>query len=209
MVWTDPTEAATAGSPVPVVPRSDSAAAEPYGRLDLNTRVATIGAASMTLPGDPYELTQDPRRMPGLFDVLFMANASVHERYLQGDHGSRTWSATVMLARLSASVGGEGLEVRGVNALSRISGSFFDNHPTQLADVHWSDHSISSCTGVLMTGRVHYAIKHLPSRYDTVTAQIVQLGDNSVVVAVTSVPDDTDPALAAQASAAIGSLAVG
>lgn len=218
LLWKDPR--ATSDSTAPAAPVGGPTAADPPGGLDLNTRVVTIGRASMTLPADPYELTEDPRRVPGLFDVLFMANAAVHERYntqgkgaqgkgAQGDGGSRTWSATVVLARLSASVGGAGLEVRGENAFHRISAAFFDGHPTVPGDIRWSDRTVSSCTGVLMTGRVGYAVEHLPSRYDIVTAQLVELPDGSVIIAVSSVPDDTDPAVAAQAGAALSSLAIG
>lgn len=183
---------------------TDAAAADPPGRLDLHTRVAAIGPASLRLPPDPYTLIEDPRHVAGLFDVFFMANAPVHERY----DGARTWTATVLLARLSASVGGSGLEVRGQNALERISTSFFDGHPTELVEVRWSDRTVSSCTGVLMTGRVEYGVAGLPSRFDNLTAQIVELADDTVVVAATSVPDDTPPAVAAQAGEALSSLAV-
>lgn len=166
--------------------------------------MATIGAASLILPDDPYELTSDPRTLPGLFDVLFMANASVHGRY----DGTRTWSATVLLGRISASVSGPGLESRSTAAFRRLSTTIFDGHPTRLRDVQWTAHPVSSCLGMLMTGRVHYAVAHLASRYDTVTAQVVQLPDHSLVMAVSSVPDDAAPDVAAQAAAAVRSLTI-
>ena len=209
VLWGDRSAAGMSDSVAPCAPAGSAAAGVP-GQLDLQTRVATIGPASMTLPPDPYELTQDPRQVPGLFDVLFMANAAVHERYEVDEDGANpTWSATVVLARLSAEVAGAGLEARGRNALDSISTSFFDGRPTELTEVRAYDSTRSGCTGMLMTARVGYHVAHLPSRYDVVSVQLVELTDGSVIVAVSSVPDDTDPAVAALADAALQSLVLG
>lgn len=207
LLWREPS---TSVAPSPLVSPAGAASAGaatagPSGQLDLHTRMATIGQASATLPDEPYELSPDPHQVPGLFDIVFMADAPVHERY----DGAHTWSATVMLARLSTSVSGNGLEQRGQHALRQLSLSFFDQHPTALAGVRWSDRSVRGCSGVLMTGRVDYTIAHLPSRYDIVTAQLVELPDATVAVAVTSVPDDADPGVVAQAATALRSLTVG
>ena len=61
---------------------------------------------------------------------------------------------------------------------------------------------------MLFTATVHYSVPDLASRYDTVTALLVRLEDGSLVVAASSVPDDTDPALAQQAADALRSLTI-
>ena len=55
---------------------------------------------------------------------------------------------------------------------------------------------------------MRYAIEGLPSRYDTLTVLLVGVDDGSVVVAATLVPNDTDPALARQAAAALDSVTI-
>ena len=71
-----------------------------------------------------------------------------------------------------------------------------------------SDHAVEGQAGLLVTGRVRYAIEGLPSRYDTLTVLLVGVDDGSVVVAATLVPNDTDPALARQAAAALDSVTI-
>lgn len=200
MLWRDPPRSRTSTSPLPGSRSSDSP-----GQLDLETRVATIGTASLTLPDEPYVLTQDPKRATGLFDVLFLANAPVHARY----DSTRTWAATVTLARISPSVGPGGLEDQAGTALARFAEGFFDGHPTKLTDVRGSERTVSGCAGMLMTAQVHYAVDQLPSRYDRVTALVVDLPGGGRVMAISSVPDDADPALEARAEASLATLTIG
>ena len=58
---------------------------------------------------------------------------------------------------------------------------------TRLVDVTMSDHAVEGQPGLLVTGRVRYAIDGLPSRYDKLTLLLVGVDDGSVVVAATLV----------------------
>jgi hypothetical protein len=55
---------------------------------------------------------------------------------------------------------------------------------------------------------VHYRVERLPSRYDTVTALLVRLDDGSVIMAASSVPNDTDSETARQAAEALETLTI-
>jgi hypothetical protein len=209
LLWRDPGSTSAARSVSPVDQSGSSAVpapgqADPTGHLDLQTRTATVGRATMQLPDDPYSLSPDPMMVRGVLDVLFLANAPVHERY----QGRSSWSSAVLLGRLSPTLGHGDLESQGRAALGKFSWALFDGHRTTLTDVSSWDRSVSGCSGLLITGRVNYAVDQLPSRYDTVTALLVQQDDGSVVIAVSSVPNDADPQLAAQAAAALDSLTV-
>ena len=71
-----------------------------------------------------------------------------------------------------------------------------------------SDHSVDGNAGLLVTAQVHYAIEHLPSRYDELTILLVQLDDGSVVAAVSSVPDDSSASVTDLAERALDSMTV-
>jgi hypothetical protein len=189
----------------PVAPGVHSVPAAPAGRLDETTGVATIGPASLTLPGPPYDLYEDPMQVSGVFDTFFLADADVHDDF-DGKHG---WSAIVGLAHLTpALTQSSHLEQVGSAALLRMSRFFFNGHPTSFRRVTYSDRSVDGHSGVRVTMEVHYAIKQLPSRYDTVTMLLVRLDDGSMVAAVSTVPNDADPELQRLARQSVESLTV-
>jgi hypothetical protein len=173
------------------------------GRLDQRTRVATLGAASMSLPTEPYVLSSSPMSAEGL-EVFFLASAPVHLRY----DGRRSWFAAVLLARLVPDPGGADLSVRGQRALEQLSRTMFSGHPTRLEPLSADDHAVDGNAGLVLRARVHYEVDRLPSRYDDLTVLLVQLPDGATVVAVSSVPDDADPAVVGLAAQALDTLAV-
>ncbi len=199
VIWRDPTTGISTGPADRALPAEGAAA----GHLDESSRTAAIGDVTMVLPGAPYSLYPDPLQLKGVLQSVFSASAPVHERY----DGRHTWSAAVLLGRLPAAVNGD-LEAQGRVTAQQLSESIFDGHPTRLVDVRTSDHAVEGQAGLLVTGRVKYAIEELPSRYDTLTVLLVGLDDGSVVVAATLVPNDTDPALARQAAAALDSVTI-
>lgn len=207
-IWQDPPTVkrslgARAGAAVTPGVLPDSGAT--VGRLDERTRQATVGAASMTLPDQPYRLPPDPMQVPGLLEVFFLASAPVHEGY----DGHRSWSAAVLLGRLAGTATDEdALEDHAVTAVRKLSTTFFRSEPTRLRKVSVADHSVDGNSGVRVTAQVHYAIDGLPSHYDQVTAVVVGLDDGTMLVAVSAVPDDADARLSAQATASVETLAV-
>jgi hypothetical protein len=186
-------------------PSRTSGPQAPPGQLDESTGVATIGQASITLPGSPYELDDDPMQISGVFDAFFLANAEVHSDY-DGTHG---WSATVGLAHFSPTLTqSENLTDVGAQAMAQLSKRFFGGHATTLKDVTAADRAVDGHSGMLVTAQVHYAITDLPSRYDTVTAWLVRLDDGSLVAAISSVPDDASPELRKLAAQSVASLTI-
>ena len=176
----------------------------PVGRLDAATRLARIGPASMVLPEEPYRLDPDPLVLEGVLDVLFWADATVHERYYQ----QHNWSAAVLLGRVSPSVAAGEPEAVGRLALTRLSQTFYGRHPAKVTDVVWSDHSVDGHPGLLVTARIEYAVTGLPSRYDEVRVLLVRLDDGSMILAASAVPDDAKPAVARQATDALATLRI-
>ena len=128
----------------------------------------------------------------------------MHPRY----DGRRDWSSTMLLGRLTGGSSTGDLESDGRFVVDQLSRSFFDGHPVKVGPLNGADHAVDGHPGMLFTATVHYAVPNLPSRYDTVSALLVRLDDGSVLVAATSVPDDTDPALARQAADALRSLSI-
>jgi hypothetical protein len=186
-----------------VGPLAPSASTASVGRLDQETRVATIGSASLTLPGEPYWLSPDPMQTAGL-DVYFLARAPVHPRY----DGRHSWTSAVLLGRLAPGTPGADLAARGREVVHQLAQTFFDRHATRVEKLALADHSVDGNAGLLVTAQVHYAIDRLPSRYDELTVLLVQLDDGSVVAAVSSVPDDSSASVTALAEQALDSLAV-
>jgi hypothetical protein len=178
--------------------------AVPSAQLEQSTRTARIGTATLILPDDPYVVHPEPLTEDGLFDCFFWAAATVHPRY----DTRRNWSSTMLLGRLSGVAWTGDLESDGRRVLEQMSRSFFDGHPTEVRDLSGADHAVDGHPGMLFTATVHYAVPNLASRYDTVTAVLVRLEDGSLVVAASSVPHDTDPALAQQAADALGTLSI-
>jgi hypothetical protein len=184
----------------PVAPMTATAS---VGRLDQQTRVATIGSASMTLPGEPYWLSPDPMQTTGM-DVCFLASAPVHARY----DGRHSWTSAVLLGRLPPGAPGEDLPDRGRTVAQQLGRTLFNHHATRVETLAMTDHSVDGNAGLLVTAQVHYDIDHLPSRYDELTVLLVQLDDGSVVAAVSSVPDDSNDSLTDLAEQALDSLTV-
>ena len=117
--------------------------------------------------------------LEGVLDLFFWAGATVHPNY----DGRHSWSAAVLLGRVSDPLAAVDLETAGRLTLERLSQTFFGRHKTTMGKVTWSDHSVDGHPGLLFSARVHYAVKRLPSRYDTVTAMLVRLDDGSLVLA--------------------------
>ena len=205
LIWDD-APAGSAGRDARRLAGSDTAAtvAIPSAQLEHNTRTARIGTASLVLPDDPYLLHPEPLTQEGLFDHFFWAAATVHPRY----DTRHNWSSTMLLGRLSDSASTGDLESDGRRVLEAMSRSFFDGHRTEVREINGADHAVDGHPGMLFTATVHYSVPDLASRYDTVTALLVRLEDGSLVVAASSVPDDTDPALAQQAADALRSLTI-
>jgi hypothetical protein len=206
VLWRDPsstsaqrTVGGSAGLPSP-----GGVGTAPVGYLDERTRTATIGPASLTLPGDPYVLFPDPMKIRGVLDLLFWASAPVHLRY----DGKNDWSSGVLLARVTEPSNPGDLRTEGTVALHRLSQAIFDQHPTELKDVTGQRRIVSGQPGMRFTAEVHYTVDRLPSRYDIVTALLVRLDDGSLIMAASSVPNDADPAIALQAGDALRTLTI-
>ena len=140
------------------------------------------------MPGDPYVLSPDPMTIRGALDLLFWASAPIHARY----DGQHDWSSGVLLGRISAPSDQSDLQTEGTLALHRLSNAIFDRHRTRVTGLTWHERSIDGHPGMLVSAQVHYRVERLPSRYDTVTALLVRLDDGSVIMAASSVPNDTD-----------------
>jgi hypothetical protein len=200
VIWREP--AATQPAPVDLAGSALTTARQVTGRLDESTRQARIGAASMVLPDDPYALDPDPKRVDGLIDVIFLANAPVHTDY----DGQDDWLAMVALVRLSPDVAGPDLEQSGETTVRRLSQLFFAHHAIRLTGLAVADRSVDGHPGMEFTAEVHYTIQHLPSSYDRVVVRMVQADDGSVVAAISSIPDDASPDLTALAARSFDSL---
>ena len=205
MIWKDSSASTAAHGGRALGAASPSMAdTVPTGQLDPTTRTASVGPATLVLPDDPYELSPDPTPLDGVFDLFFWAGATVHPNY----DGRHSWSSAVLLGRVSDSPGRDDLEAQGRLTMERLSRTFFGNHKTQLGQLTWSDHSVDGHPGMVFSAPVRYSVPHLPSRYDTVTAVLVQLDDGSFVVAAAAVPNDTDTTVARQAAESLGTLSI-
>jgi hypothetical protein len=177
---------------------------DPIGYLDERTRTATIGPASLTMPGDPYVLSPDPMAVRGVLDLLFWASAPVHVRY----DGKHDWSSGVLLGRVAVPGNADDLQTEGTLAVRRLSQAIFDQHPTELKGMTWKQRTVDGQPAMLFSAQVHYSVDRLPSRYDTVTALLVKVGDGSLIMAASSVPNDADSDVARQAGDALGTLRI-
>ena len=206
MLWRGPTSTSAqraTGGPADL-PSAGSLGTDPVGYLDERTRKATIGSASLTLPGHPYVVSPDPMAIRGVLDLLFWASAPVHTRY----DGKHDWSSGVLLGRVTEMSSQGDLETEGALALHRLSNAIFDRHPTDLKALKRYAHTVDGQQGMLFSAQVHYVVDQLPSRYDTVTALVVRLDDGSLIVAASSVPNDADPEIARQAADALQTLTI-
>ena len=177
---------------------------DPVGYLDERTRTATIGPASLTMPGDPYLLSPDPMAVRGVLDLLFWASAPVHVRY----DGKHDWSSGVLLGRIAAPGNAGDLQIEGTRTLHRLSQAIFDRHPTELKGMTSKQRTVDGQPAMLFSAQVHYSVDQLPSSYDTITALLVRLDDGSLIMAASSVPNDADSDVARQAGDALRTLTV-
>jgi Protein of unknown function (DUF2510) len=206
VIWQDPSGTPvqrTAGGSASL-PTPGSVGTDPVGYLDERTRTATIGSASLTMPGDPYVLSPDPMAIRGVLDLLFWASAPIHARY----DGQHDWSSGVLLGRISAPSHQSDLQTEGTLALHRLSNAIFDRHRTRVKGLTCHELAIDGHPGMLVSAQVHYRVERLPSRYDTVTALLVRLDDGSLIMAASSVPNDTDSNTAREAVEALKTLTV-
>ena len=202
-IWHDPPSVRRSGVPAgaSAVPGTSTG---PVGRLDERSRLATVVPASMTLPGPPFALAPEPLRVAGLLEVCFLASAPVHAQ------GRGSWSAAVLLGRLTGTAGDAGaLERQGEAAVQGLSSAFSRSAPTRLTHLRSAQHAVDGQAGVLVTAQVHHGGAEPALRHDQVTALVVGLDDGGVLVALSSVPDDAGAGVHAQARAALASLALG
>jgi Protein of unknown function (DUF2510) len=205
VIWRDPSTSAQRAVSGPAgLPSTAGVGTAPIGHLDQRTRTATIGPASLTMPGDPYVLSPDPMSISGVLDLLFWASAPVHMRY----DGKNDWSSGVLLGRVSEPSDPGDLQTEGALALHRLGQAIFAKHPTELKGMTWEQRTVNGQPGMLFSAQVHYTVDRLPSRYDTVTALLVRLDDGSLIMAASSVPNDADSEIARMASHALATLTV-
>ncbi len=207
VIWRDSGPPSSAESPphsrVPSAKSTPGSA--PTGQLDPKDGTATLGPATITLPGPPYRLYADPISVPYLFQTCFLANAVVHERY----NGTKTWSATVALAQISPElINTPDLEKTAAKAAERYAQRFFGGHETRLGRLSVSDWSVDGHPGVMINFRVSYKVKELASKYDKVSVILVRLDDGSFIAATSSIPNDADPELAELAAESLESLRI-
>jgi len=176
------------------------------GQLDVANRTASIAAARMALPDEPYVVRADPLPLSGPIEECFLASAQVHPNY----DGHHDWSAMVGLAHVRPSPGSPAdLEVAATAVLQQFAGHFFDGSPTTVSKPTLVDHPVDGRPGVLLSARVGYRIRHLPSRYDAVRVVVVQVDNGSTVAAFSSVPSDAPSQLERLATDSLRSLQVG
>ena len=180
-----------------------SAMRKPVGGLDTATRRAKIGPATLTLPGEPYDLYPDPVHVDGVVEVIFLANADVHTDY----DGRNDWQATVALAQISPElVGSSDLEQAGARVMEELGEKFFGGHVTQIKRMRSSDRTADGHPGMEFRANVHYSAEGLPSSYDRAAIWLVRCDDGSLIAAISSVPNDASPRIRDLASAALDSL---
>lgn len=196
---------APAASPRTTSPARGSAPQQPDGHMDETTRVAMLADGRMTLPGRPYAMVGAPVMVPGVFDAMFVANAPVRPR----SDGSETWAATVGLAHIPAGAWSEDdLPGFAHKALTRFSEHFFGYHPKSVRNLSYSAAVVSGRTCAKITATVYYQAKQMSSRY----ARLVIIGcpaaNNSVIAAISSVPDDAPAPLPELARASLATFAL-
>jgi hypothetical protein len=210
IVWRDGTPGSRPGQPPSSSQASRSptpswSADAPSGQLDDATGIARIDQVSMQLPRMPYEMYTDPTELKGVFDVMFSADAVVHQRFNRRSN----WYATVALVHLSPSmVISTDLDRTGSAAMQAIADHFFGAQPARLTDFASSDRAVDGHPGMLFTARAHYSVAKLGSRYDEVTVLLVRLDNGSMIAGLSSVPDDADPGVKALAAHSLESLTV-
>jgi hypothetical protein len=204
LIWSDSSARTAAGAGAIGEAGASRGETAPTGQLDPVTRTATVGPATLVLPDDPYVLYPDPMPLDGVLDLFFWAGATVHPNY----DGRHSWSSAVLLGRVSNSRQSADLETEGRLTMHRLSRTFFGKHQTRLGEMTWSDHSVDGHPGLVLSAQVHYSVPNLPSHYDVVTAVLVQLDDGSFVIAAASVPNDTEPIVAAQAKRSLDTLGI-
>lgn len=201
-------ETAPVTSPGASAPTTASASARPggtapTGSVDDATRRAMVNGATMTLPGEPYDITPDPITVDAVFDVCFLAQAAVHPRTATAPG----WAVMVGLAHLDPALERR-LDTDGPVSLQAISQQFFGSYPTRLTNAVSTPTTVSGRTALKITATVHYEVKSLASTHDEVTVIVVELDDESTVIAMTSVPDDTPQELRRLAAASLRSLTI-
>jgi hypothetical protein len=183
----------------------DEAAASVGGQLDERARRASIGAVTMDLPPAPYKVSGGTHQVPGILDVVFLAEATVHPPTAQ----RAGWTAMTCLASVTKRLAADfDLDRDSEATVRELAGKVYGSGPTEVRDVDVSDHSVDGHGGVRVTAQVSYQIAGLPSRYDDVTAILIRLDDGSVVFAFSSVPDDASEQVRALAAGALASLRV-
>jgi hypothetical protein len=204
VVWRDSSNTSTQRALGGSAGLPSASGTDPIGHLDERTRTATIGPASLTMPGDPYVLSPHPMAIRGVLDLLFWAAAPVHIRY----DGKHDWSSGVLLGRVAEPGSSGDLQTEGTLALHRLSQAIFEERPTDLKGITWHQRTVDGQPAMLFSAQVHYSVDQLPSRYDTVTALLVRLDDGSLIMAASSVPNDADSDIARKARDALKTFTV-
>jgi len=176
---------------------------QPDGQLDETTRVATLADGRMTLPKEPYELVSGPVSVPGVFDAMFVANAPVSP----DADGSQTWAATVGLGHIPAGAWSQDdLGAFAHKALTEFSEQFFGYRPKAVHHLAYSAAMVSGRTCAKITATAAFQAKRGASRL----ARLVIIGcpadDNSVIAAISSVPDDAPEPLPRLARRSLATL---
>ncbi len=206
LIWRDASPKASGGGGAPATGTVPTATTTPaIGRLEQSSRRARIGSATMTLPGAPYKIYGDPKKIDGVFDVFFLAGCIVHDQF----DGRHDWNAMVGFAHVSAELAAsKNLEEAGQAAMATLATRFFEGHATTVKPISSADRAVDGNPGMLFIVDVHYAVKKLPSTHDRVTGLVVRLGDGSLIAAISSVPNDADAETVRLAAESLESLTI-
>ncbi|MGI8456503.1 MAG: DUF2510 domain-containing protein [Propionibacteriaceae bacterium] len=177
----------------------------PPGWVDQATGEARIGAASMTLPGEPYQVSPDSFQN-SVVDAAFSASAPVHPAY----RGSPSWFATVAMLHVPADQVAANPEATGQKAMRTTLRWFFGSTELGIKNEQVAQLTVDQDRPALqVTAEIWYAIDGLPSTHDDLTFVITALPDGSCVAAVSSVPNDAPAEQRTLAATSLASLTVG
>lgn len=165
--------------------------------------MATLSDGRMTLPGRPYELVSDPVNVPGVFDAMFVANAPVSPRA----DGSQTWAATVGLGHIPADAwSGNDLSGFARKALTGFSEQFFGYRPKSVQHIAYTAAMVSGRTCARITATVHFQARRTASRQVRLVIIGCPATDDSVIAAISSVPDGAPKPLTRLAGKSLATL---
>lgn len=169
---------------------------------DALLRRARFGEVVVTLPASPYTCPSDPEPRQPLLASGVLCHAAVHA----DDDGSSDWSATAGFGAVPRAASKQTAAETAAAVFDDLRSAAFAGTATTVSDRATQTLDLDGHRIAAVSGRIHYSVPGVASRYDRALVVVLPLADGSYAGYLSSRPDDSPRAVRAALDSSLDTL---